>query len=237
MPAAADLKAELAAIERSVDDERYQPGPWQMLVDQVRHLPPAERAELASDLTRVSDKLHRRRHRYVIGATAALVIESIAAVVGALMLADALASDSNLTALIALAIMASTFQPILKIAVATAFGVSYDYAYLYGYFEPRFKMAFGSYLAAPVVGRILLHLAGMVGSPLAAWIVIRIASGMLPTAVSVAWWVFWITVLVNVAAFASAMSGRRRVGPIKAIDSSGGMAGIELRHALGLSTR
>jgi hypothetical protein len=25
MPAAADLKAELAAIERSVDDERYQP--------------------------------------------------------------------------------------------------------------------------------------------------------------------------------------------------------------------
>ncbi len=50
-------------------------------------------------------------------------------------------------------------------AARRALGIAYDYAYLF-HIEPRFKMSYGTYLAAPRWARIVFHLSGIVGSPL-----------------------------------------------------------------------
>src|SRR6202011_6332563 len=105
-----------------------------------------------------------------------------------------------------------TFQPLVKIAVGYLLGVEYEYAYLYGV-EPRFKMRFGDYIAAPRWARIVLHLSGTIGSPLGAWL----AKVCLPTDLSIAIMVsaaiFWIVIAVNITSFLVALAGVKKLGP------------------------
>ena len=93
-------------------------------------------------------------------------------------------------------------------------------------------MRFGDYLAAPRWARIVLHLSGTIGSPLGAWLAMVCLPTDLRIAIDVCWAIFWIVVAVNVASFIAALAGVKKLGPLKASDSSGGSAALELREAL-----
>ena len=134
-------------------------------------------------------------------------------------------------AILAAGILAMTFQPLVKIGLGYLLGVGYEYVYFNGA-EPRFKMRFGDYLAAPRWARILLHLSGTLGSPLGVWLVQICLPSDLRIAAYVCWVVFWILVAVNAVGFLVALAGVRKLGPMKASASSGGVAATELREAL-----
>jgi hypothetical protein len=162
------LRERLAAIELDLDAGRYKAGPWQALIDELRARPDDDRASLADEVSRVSRKLHLRSPRKTISIEAATGLELAATLIGCVMLLASLWTESNILAIVGAAVRVTTFQPLLKVAVGRALGVGYDYAYLYGGLEPRFKMNYGSYLAAARPARVLLHLSGTIGSPLAA---------------------------------------------------------------------
>jgi hypothetical protein len=232
-PAAAreGIRDRIAAIERPIDEGRYRPGPWERLLKDARMLPRAERAALAEDISRVSSKLHRRTARRTISFITGLMIEGGLSIVGAVLIILASRNHSNLLAIIAASIWVMTFQPLVKIAVGYLLGVEYEYAYLYGV-EPRFKMRYGDYIAAPRWARILLHLSGTIGSPIGAWLPTVCISNDLWIAIDFCWAIFWLVVAVNVASFLIAIAGVRSLGPFKASFSSGGAAALELREAL-----
>jgi hypothetical protein len=232
-PGFEELRARIAVIERDIDGGRYRPGPWADLLGVLRNRPNNLRSALAADLSRVSRKLHLRRPRRTIPVRAGIWIEIAASVIGAVLLAYAIAFGSNGAAIATMAIWVMSLQPLLKVGVGTVLGVGYDYVYLNG-LEPRFKMTFGSYLAAARWKRIVLHMSGMVGSPLGAIIVAQVAAGRLRFASIVSAAAFWIVVAINVIPMIAATSGVRRLGPIKTGEGSCGAAGIELREALGL---
>jgi hypothetical protein len=225
------IRDRLVAIERDIDDGRYIPGPWQHLLQDARGLPRHERGPLAEEISRVSRKLHMRGGRYTIPLTTGMVAEIVAAFIGAVLVIFAGSRHSNVLAIIAALLWIVSFQPLVKMAVGYMLGVEYEYAYLYGA-EPRFKMRMGDYIAAPRWARVILHLAGTVGSPMGAWLPIVCLPADLWVAIDVCWVLFWIVVAINVASFIAAMAGVRRLGPFRAIDSSGGSAALELREAL-----
>jgi hypothetical protein len=158
-------------------------------------------------------------------------LELAATLAGGALLWLGLATRSNTPALAALVIWITTFQPLLKLAVGLALGVRYDYAYLLGV-EPRIKMRFGTYLAASRPTRILLHLSGCIGSPLAAWAVGRLARPTLPLAATVATALFWSIAGLNAGLLLAGVGGLRHIGKLRIAISSGGRAGMELREAL-----
>ncbi len=120
----------------------------------------------------------------------------------------------------------------MKIGVGYLLGVGYEYAY-FNRGEPRFKMRFGDYLAAPRWARIVLHLSGTIGSPLGAWLVMICLPSDLRIAIDVCWAIFWIVVAVNVFGFVVAIAGVRKLGPMKASASSGGAARIGTARSAG----
>lgn len=231
-----ELSARLDAIEGEIDEGRYRPGPWDAVIRVTRSQPDDARAALAEDISRVSRKLHMRTARRTVPLAQAMAIELAATTLGGMLLAFALKADVNSAAIAAMIIWVSTLQPLVKVAVGTMLGVGYEYGYLYG-IEPRFKMKFGSYVAAPRWKRIVLHASGMLGSPLGAILVAWIAGHTLQIARFVCIAVFWITLAINLISMLLAVLGVRRLGPLRMADGSGGAAGLELREALGASRR
>jgi hypothetical protein len=228
-----DLRARLAAIERDLEEGRYRPGPWARLLRDLRQEPDGLRTALAGDVSRVSRKLNLRSGRRTIEVTTGLALESVGSLVGAVILAVGVSAGSNLATIVAMLIWVTAFEPPVKVAVGSALGIGYEYVYLRG-IEPRFKMSYGSYLAAARWKRIALHAAGMLGSPLGALSVALIAGGSMRVAWLVSWFVFWVVIAGNVVPLIAATFGVRRLGPVRADESSGGSVGIELREALGL---
>jgi hypothetical protein len=227
------IRDRITAIENEIDAGGYRPGPWDRLLKDARMLPREDRAVLADELSRVSNKLHRRDGRRTLSLTTGVVAEAALTLLGVILIFFAIHNHSNLLAIIAAGIWVMTFQPLVKIAVGYVLGVEYEYAYLYGA-EPRFKMRYGDYLKAPRWARILLHLSGMIGSPLGAWLAIVCLPTDLRIAIDVCWVAFWIVVAVNIASFLVALAGVRKLGPMRASASSGGVAALELREALEL---
>jgi hypothetical protein len=226
-----EIRDRIAEIERQIDENRYHPGPWDRLLKDARALPRDERAALKEEISRVSGKLHRRDGKSTVSLMTGLIAECALSLLGGVLILFALHDHSNLLAIVAAGIWTMTFQPLVKIAVGYLLGVEYEYAYLYN-FEPRFKMRFGDYLAAPRWARIVLHLAGTIGSPLGAWLAMVCLPTDLGVAIVVCWVIFWVVVAVNVAGFIVALAGVRKLGPMKASASSGGVAALELREAL-----
>jgi len=226
-----EIRDRIAEIERQIDEKSYHPGSCERLLKEARMLPREGREALKADISRVSSKLHRRDGKRTLSLPTGLVAESALTVVGGVLVVLAIHNHSNLLAIIAVAIWVMTFQPLVKIAVGYLLGVGYEYAYLYNV-EPRFKMRFGDYLAAPRWARIVLHLSGTIGSPLGAWLAMVCLPTDLRIAIDVCWAIFWIVVAMNVASFIVALAGVKKLGPFKASDSSGGVAATELREAL-----
>ena len=228
------LHERLAAIERDLDAGSYKAGPWQTLIDELRARPDEERARLADDVSRVSRKLHLRRPRKTISPDAAMRLETAATLAGCVILLASMWAESNILATIGAAVWVTTFQPLVKCGVGRAIGMSYDYAYLYGGVEPRFKMDYGSYLAAARPARVLFHLSGTLGSPLAAWLCATILPPQLAVAKEVCWVAMWVLIATNVVPFAIGLAGIRRVAGWRTNEGSAGAAAIELREAIGL---
>lgn len=196
-------------------------------------MPIATRRELSDDLSRVSRKLHERGKR-TFTVTAAYTAEIVLAVAGAIVLAFGAHLQSTLLVILAALIWTTAFQPLVKVGVGQLLGIGYEYAYLYGV-EPRFKMRFGEYLAKPRYARLLLHLSGMIGSPLGACLPILFIDPSMKIAEYVCWAIFWVVAAINIGSFIAMLTGlARKAGAIRLADGSGGSAAIEVREALEL---
>jgi len=125
-----------------------------------------------------------------------------------------------------------SLQPLIKIVVGLIIGVRYAYAYLW-YIEPRFKMQYGSYLTTAPMGRVMLHLSGGLGAPLALLLgVIFIADS---TLVDLCWIFFWVMLLIQIVAFAAEWVGITKVGPLRlSLLTSPATAAMELKTVLNL---
>ena len=229
---AAELRAEIAEIERAIDAGAYRPGPWARLLTRARGASRADRRAISADVSRVSRKLHMRRARKTIAAQVGVIIEIAAAGLGDFLLALGVYASSNAAAIAGMAIWVTALQPIVKVATGTMLGVVYDYAYLANG-EPRFKMEYGSYIAQPRWARIVLHLSGAVGSPLGAYLAAMLVRDRLAATYWVAMIVFWMVNAINLGLLLGGIIGIKRLGVSPTIDTSCGAAGAEIREALG----
>ena len=194
-------------------------------------MPVASRRELSDDLSRLSCKLHARGKR-TFSVTTAYEAEIVFAVGGAIVLALGAYQQSSLLVILAALIWTMAFQPLIKVGVGHLLGVGYEYAYLYGV-EPRFKMRFGEYIAKPRYARLLLHLSGMIGSPIGALLPLLFINPSMKSAAFVCWTIFWVIVAINVGSFLAMLTGlAHRAGRLRLADGSGGSAAIEVREAL-----
>jgi hypothetical protein len=221
------LRDRIRAVEQVVDDNCYRPGPWDAIVRAARGLHREARIELAGDLSRVSRKLHQRHRWRTLNFVTALGIELAVVIIGGITY------DSNLLVIAAAAVWSVALQPLIKVTVGLLVGVSYDYAYLF-HAEPRFKMTYGKYLAAPRWARIMLQFAGMMGSQLGVWLPTVWAGHNLLIAIYICRAFFWLFVVINAGSFLIALSGIYRIRGFHLLYSSGGMAALELREALKL---
>jgi hypothetical protein len=227
------LHDRLCAIEQSLAAGQYRLGQWDGLLRDIRALPQADRAALAEDLSRISRELHRRHHYFTVPFAAAFAVEIALAIIGLSALVLGLRHDSNLLVMAAAAIWAVAFQPLVKVSTGLLLGIGYDYAYLY-HLEPRFKTAYGRYLAAPRSSRIIFHLSGMIGSPLGLWLPTLWTNSHLTIAYYACRAFFWLIVATNVGTLMPALAGVRKIGSFRFRDSSAGMAALEIREALEL---
>lgn len=225
------LAAQLAEIEQALDSGSYRAGTWEEFLVAAHTAPPAERARLETAVTRVSDRLHGRRAPRVLSPERGLALEALAACGGFSLLGAGAASESRLLLLAAAAVLATALQPLLKTSTGLALGLPYSYAYLLKG-EPRFKLQFGAYLAAPVWKRVLLHGTGTLGSPLACLVVAGVARGSSPGLALVLLCLALAHLAFQALLALLAFAGRRRVPLLGLLRlTSAGAAGWELRLA------
>ena len=230
-PLPGDLRGRLAAIELAVDEGRYRPGPWQALVRDIRNSMFFERAAVAEEVSRVSRKLHLRKRRRRAAMNAGILIETVATSAGGLAMLLGVGMRSNALTFLGALVWMVTFEPLIKLMVGTLIGVRYDYFYLLG-IEPRLKMSYGTYLSKPRLLRIIVHLSGTVGSPLAAYLAYWLLSHTLPGAAALCYGAFWVLVVINLVNFFAPMLGVHRIGPMPLSMSSAGSAAMEIREGL-----
>jgi hypothetical protein len=226
------LTQKLTEIEAALDRGVYRPGPWAAFLRHAERCPARQRAAIADDVSRVSDKLHQRQPRRTLSFATAIGVELAATLIGVALLAVGITATSSAAVVAAAVVLTTTFQPLLKVFVGSVLGIRYSYAYVRG-IEPRFKMRYGTYLAAARWKRVALHLSGTLGSLLALWLVWSLALPELPTTAALCGVAFWIVVGMNVVPFVAGLAGVRRLGPVGPTNStSGGAAALELRQLL-----
>ncbi|HEY2105138.1 MAG TPA: hypothetical protein VGH29_05110 [Candidatus Binataceae bacterium] len=231
-PLPEDLRERLAAIERAIDDGSYRPGPWRALTRDIRNSMFFERAAMADDVSRVSRKLHLRKRRRHASMDAGILLEIAATAAGPMVMLWGVAARSNALAFLGALIWMVTFEPLFKLMAGSLMGVRYDYFYLLG-IEPRLKMSYGTYLARPRLARIIVHLSGTVGSPLAAYLTYWILSRTMPEAAALCFGALWVLVAINLVNFFAPLLGIERIGPMPLSMSSAGAAALEIREGLG----
>ncbi len=156
------IRQDLESLEQRLDEGNYRPGPWQRLLEALYELSGPERAALADDVSRVSRKLHQRNGHWTLPFAVGLAGEIIG-----LALAVAMSnSEVLLVRFVGVIGIALTLQPTLKVVAGLLLGVRYDYVYLW-FFEPRFKMRFGTYLMLTAWRRVWLNFVGSLGTPIA----------------------------------------------------------------------
>jgi hypothetical protein len=228
-----DLRARIRTIESDVISGSYRPGAWTRLLDEILRRPRAERAALSDEVSRTSRALHRRHVSITAPVRLALALEIGLAALGAIVIALAGRVDSNALGAAGALAWITAFQPLVKFATGRALGIEYDYVYLLGP-EPRFKMKYGSYVAAPRWLRVLHHLSGTLGSPLGALLGWAVMPSKLGFAHAFCVWSFWALVALNVVLLTLGLCGVRRVFGYGMTLSSGGAAARELREGVRL---
>jgi hypothetical protein len=225
-----DLEQLLAEIEDALDSNTYSRGRWEVFLERAAAASPDELVPLESSITRVSEKLHLRTRPSTLPFERALAFEILAALGGLAILTVAASTGSAVGFVAAAVCLVVTLQPVLKVATGLAFQLPFAYAYLWGA-EPRFKLKYGTYLAAPRWKRVSYHVSGMLGSPFAWLIVAVVARPSHPTLSGVLWWLAVAHMVFIVGQFLLAVAGVRRVPLLGLLRlGSGGAAGWELRR-------
>jgi hypothetical protein len=227
-----DFQGRLAAIERAVADGTYRPGPWRELVRDIRNSMFFERAAVADDVSRVSRTLHLRKRRRTVSMNTGILLEIVATMIGGLLLIAGVALRSNAVSLLGAIVWMITFEPLIKLMAGRLAGVEYDYMYLWGV-EPRLKMRYGTYLARPRLLRIIVHLSGTVGSPLAAWFASWMLADTMPLVSLLCYAAFWILIAINATNLVAPLVGVYHLGPLPVSMSSAGAAALEMKEGLG----
>ncbi len=198
---------QLDAIAEAIADGSYKPGPWQRLIKQLETLPKADQATLADHVNAVSNQLHGRNGFLQLPVAAGFLLELLLFVAGVYLVT----MDNVWFRLFGVASLALCLQPSIKIISASVVGVRYAYVFLW-YFEPRFKMQFGTYLQRSLGQKIFINLMGSVGTPLALLVGYFVLQEL--------WWLALLCLLgaigaagMQVAAFVAALLGVRKVGP------------------------
>jgi hypothetical protein len=202
-----EVRQVMDRIERDLDSGTYHVGDWQKCLAELKGLDERASSMLGQDLTRISNKLHRRNRFLEAPAWMGFVFEYLLLATSILMMM----AESALVRLASIILLALCLQPLIKISVGFLLGVRYAYVYLW-YFEPRFKMRFGSYHTLERWKKLALQLSGSIGTPialLAGWQVLGdeplLAALCLAGALGAA--------LMQVAAFAAVWFGVRKLGP------------------------
>ena len=156
------IRQVMERIETSLDSGTYCVGDWQKCVKELKRLGPDSTVMLTQDLTRISNKLHRRNRYPEAPLWMGLVLEYLLLVMSML----AITAESTSVRLASIIALTLCLQPLIKISVGMLLGVRYSYVFLW-YFEPRFKMRFGTYHHLARWKKLSLLLAGSVGTPIA----------------------------------------------------------------------
>lgn len=202
-----EVRQALDRIERELDDGSYKVGGWQKGLAEIKKLDEGAVSMLSQDLTRISNKLHRRNKFPEAQAWIGFVFEYLLLAASILLMT----TESSLLRLVSIVLLALCLQPLIKISTGVLLGVRYSYVYLW-YFEPRFKMRFGTYHGLERWKKLVLQLSGSIGTPVAllvGWRVLAdeplLAALCLAGAVGAG--------LMQLAAFVAVWSGVRKLGP------------------------
>ncbi|HJN50780.1 MAG: hypothetical protein QGI68_18650 [Pseudomonadales bacterium] len=217
-------------IDAALRSERYRPGAWQRLVTEVRKLPVIERLELEERISALGNRLHQRHGFPQMGFPLAFAVEIGMCVCGLAVLLGG--TDSLIVAIAGLGLLLLSMQPLVKVVVGLLIGVRYAYAYLW-YIEPRFKMQYGSYLTVASFGRVLLHLAGSLGTPMALLLGFVCLRDDFAELSLICWELFWLMLLVQIIAFVAEWVGFTKVGSFRlSLLTSPATAAMELKLLL-----
>ncbi len=197
-------------IQASLDRGDYRRGEWQRLVAELDALNQTDKAALSDAISKTSVKLHQRNNFPAMPFAMAYGGEWLGLIAACFLLSI----DTLITAIVATGLLGLTLQPLIKITTGLLLGLRYEYAFLW-YFEPRFKMRYGTYLCLPGGARIVLHLMGSIGTPIALWI------GYLAISEHLVWLGYAslfgavIAALMQVGAFLAELVGVRMAGPFR----------------------
>lgn len=221
--------AELEKIDGEIDAGEYRRGRWQRFLKDAAALDRESREALAEGISRVSRKLHRRHGFPAIPFAAALLAEAILLAAGLVLVMN----EAVLPRLTGAVLLALCLQPLIKVVTGLLLGVRYDHAFLW-YVEPRFKMAYGTYFRLSPLARVIVHLSGSIGTPLATLIAyMAFADG--PALLAWVWLLAFVgAVVLQVGAFLAEWFGVRMVGPFRLSTlTSPATAALELKIHLG----
>ena len=222
-----ELRQKLHALEQAIADDVYRIGGWQNLMGKIEILPAVEKRALSDDISRVSRALHRRNGFYELPFPLGFAVELLM-FFAALMLFQV---NGLLAALAGSAALTLCLQPLIKICTGLLLGVRYDYAYLW-YVEPRFKMRFGSYVALTPRRKILFHLSGGMGTPVALFIAYLVITPHLSWLGLLALLGAGFALALQVGAFVAEWFGIRKVGAFRlSLLTSPATAAMELKKA------
>jgi hypothetical protein len=202
-----EVRQVMDRIESSLESGTYRVGDWQKCLGDLKGLGQGATSMLSQDLTRISNKLHRRNRFPEAPVWLGFVFEYLLLVTSIL----AMTAESTLLRFASIILLAVCLQPLTKVSTGILLGVRYSYVYLW-YFEPRFKMRFGTYHHLARWKKLVLQLSGSVGTPIA---------------LVVGWWVLsdepllsalclagsLAVALMQLGAFAAVWLGVRKLGP------------------------
>ena len=194
-------------IESALDAGTYQIGGWQKCLVEIASLDGRASSMLGQDLTRISNKLHRRNRFPEAQAWMGFVFEYLLLVTSFFLMT----TESTLLRLISIVLLALCLQPLIKVSAGLLLGVRYAYVYLW-YFEPRFKMQFGTYYSLERWKKLALQLSGSIGTPIALLVGWQVL-GDEPLLAALCLMAATAALLMQVAAFAAVWVGKKKLGP------------------------
>lgn len=196
----------LLEIRTDLHQNNYKPGPWHKLTKLLAKAPAGERAEVSELVSEVSNLLHSRKYKFRAPFLVGYAAEWIILVLSITLMQ----ADHLLLRLASVGLLALCLQPMLKVTAGLLLGVRYAYVYLW-YIEPRFKMAYGTYMQLGPARQCALHFAGSLGTPAALMVGIFLLNDS-----------FWLQALclagfcgalgLQIGAFVLVMIGVRKVG-------------------------